>query len=239
MHPSGRAEQAGGVVGPSAPRALADDKVERGMAAAGVPVARGRLPRGEPPATLRPPFVEGRPRFFAVAGCYAGPAPRRSAPPGARGARVALVEEYVEGIEVTVSLVGAPLRPLPPVLVRLPSSEGPEGLHTFARKWTGFPGTGAPSGRLVLAALPGAVHRRLLAVVRRATKALGLTFLARLDVRLRADGEPVVLEANPRPSLARGADPAVAAAAHECFRALSPTARGRRPDDAPSRRDGR
>ena len=50
-------------------------------------------------------------------------------------------------------------------------------------------------------------------MVRRAAKALGLAFLARFDVRLRADGEPVVLEANPRPSLEHGADTAVAAAA--------------------------
>ena len=226
MRPFVRAEleRAGvAVVGPSASAcALADDKVrarER-MAAAGVPVARGAAFHGERvrlPATLRPPFVVKAAHEHGSRGLvYAGT--RAEAEPAARGhvprGPLALVEEYVEGIEVTVSLVGAPLRPLPPVLVRLPSSEGPEGLHTFARKWTGFPGTGAPAGRLVLAALPGAVHRRLLAVVRRATKALGLTFLARLDVRLRADGEPVVLEANPRPSLERGAAAAVAAAAH-------------------------
>lgn len=225
MRPFVRAEleRAGArVVGPSAAAcALSDDKARARevMAAAGVPIARGAAFHGEKvriPSGLCPPFVVKAAHEHGSRGLvYAGS--RAEAERAARGlvarGRVALVEEYVEGIEVTVSLVGAPLRPLPPVLVRLPSADGPEGLHTFARKWTGFPGTGAPAGRLALAALPKAVERRLLAVVRRAARALGLAFLARFDVRLRADGEPVVLEANPRPSLEHGADTAVAAAA--------------------------
>lgn len=210
------------VVGSSAAAcARADDKARarEEMAAAGVPVARGSVCSGAKvrlPAGLVPPFVVkaahehgSRGLVFAATRAEAGRAARGLVSRG----RVALVEEYVEGIEVTVSLVGTPPRPLPPVLVRLPASDGPRGLHTFARKWTGFPGTGAPTGRLIPAALPRPVERRLLAVVRRAARALGLSGLARFDVRLRPDGEPVVLEANPRPSLERGADTAVAAAA--------------------------
>lgn len=226
MRPFVRAEleRAGvAVVGPTAAAcALADDKARARevMEAAGVPIARGAAFHGEKvrlPAALEPPFVVKAAHEHGSRGLvYAGT--RAEAERAARGlvarGRVALVEEYVAGIEVTVSLVGLPLRALPPVLVRLPASDGPAGLHTFARKWTGFPGTGAPAGRLVLAALPRAVERRLLAVARRAARALGLTHLARFDVRLRPDGEPVVLEANPRPSLEHGADTAVAAAAY-------------------------
>mgnify|MGYP003477798280 CR=1 FL=1 len=61
----------------------------------------------------------------------------------ARG-RLVLVETFVPGQEVSVTLVGRPARALPVVEARLGATVGPASMLTFARKWTGFAGRAAP-----------------------------------------------------------------------------------------------
>ena len=55
--------------------------------------------------------------------------------------------------------------------------------------------------------------RRLEEIARESFDALGLSGYARLDLRLRDNGEPVFIEANPNPSIRRGDDFAAAACA--------------------------
>ena len=216
-------EQAGAaLVGPSAAAAaLADDKdaARRVLAGAGLEVAPGatlRGPRDVLPRGLRGPFVVkaahehgSRGLVYAATRTAARAAARRLV---ARG-RVALVEQFVPGREVSVTLVGRPPRALPPVEARLLARDGPASMLTFGRKWKGFGGRGAPKGRLVAGALPPALARRLVREARRGAEALGLEGFVRFDGRVRDDGRVVWLEANPRPSLERGADASVAAAA--------------------------
>ena len=58
-----------------------------------------------------------------------------------------------------------------------------------------------------------ATIRRIENVARESYLALGLSGYARLDLRLRENGDPVFLEANPNPSIRRGDDFALAAQA--------------------------
>jgi len=216
-------ERAGAaLVGPSAAAAAwADDKDEarRRLAAAGLRVPDGatvRDPRAPLPRGLAGPFVVKAAHEHGSRGLvYAATRAAARAAVGrllARG-RLALVEAFVPGLEVSVTLVGRPARALPPVEVRLGTTAGPASMLTFGRKWTGFAGRAAPAGRLATGTLAPALARRLVAQARRGARALGLDGFARLDGRVRDDGTVVWLEANPRPSLERGADAAVAAAA--------------------------
>lgn len=216
-------ERAGAaLVGPTAAAAArADDKdaARRALAAAGLRVPEGttlRGPRERLPHGLAGPFVvkaahEHGSRGLVYAATRAGAlaAARRLL---ARG-RLALVERFVPGTEVSVTLVGRPPRALPPVEVRLAATDGPASMLTFGRKWTGFSGRAAPEGRLAAGTLAPVLARRLVAEARRGARALGLAGFVRFDGRVRDDGTVVWLEANPRPSLERGADAAVAAAA--------------------------
>jgi len=216
-------ERAGAaLVGPTAAAAaLADDKAAARvrLEAAGLAVPPGaalRSPRDRLPRGLAGPFVvkaaneHGSRRLTYAAGRgEALAAARRLVADG----HVALVESFVPGLEATVTLLGRPTRALPPVEVRLPATEGRDAILSFARKWTGFKHGAAPGGRLVTGTFSAARVRRLVAMARRAARALGLDGFVRFDLRVRPDGTPVLLEANPRPSLERGADASVAAAA--------------------------
>lgn len=208
------------LVGPcAAAAARADDKAasRRAWEEAGVAVAPGvalEHASDRVPARLPPPFVVKAAHAHGSRGLSFQPT-RRAAEAAARRilrrGDTAVVESFVAGDEVTVTLVGRPLRALPPVAVRLPSAAGAGAVLSFARKWTGFRGSGAPRGRLAVATLPSALARRVVATARAAARALDLDGFVRIDLRVTPDGRPVVLEANPRPSVEAGGDATVAA----------------------------
>lgn len=129
----------------------------------------------------------------------------------------ALIEEYIEGRELTVGVVGNP-RPLtlPPRETFFGKAETDEHAPHFAtarakfddayrRKW-GIR-NGAPDP------LPDGVAEKLARTARLAYRILKVRGLVRLDVRLSADNDVFVIEVNPNPSLARGDD--IAATAKE------------------------
>ncbi len=211
------ARVAGGAAGAAA---AADDEgaARARLEAAGVPVPRGTVlwtARERIPSRLAPPLVvKGAYEHGSRGLVYADTlAEARRGAAALLARRVpAVVEEFVPGREVTVSLVGDPLRALPPLDVSLPSTRGEASIHSFGRKWKGHSGPGAPRGRLAEADLTPAARRALVALALRAARALGLSVYARFDVRIRPDGRPAFLEANVRPSLERGADLSVAAA---------------------------
>lgn len=127
----------------------------------------------------------------------------------------AIVEEYVEGRELNVSVLGNRRLRVFPVwelrFTKLP--EGTEPIATSKVKWDleyqkrlGIE-TG-PAGDL-----PEEVVARIQRLARRVYRVLGLSGFARIDFRLAPDGRLVVLEANPNPDLCHDEDFADAAKA--------------------------
>jgi D-alanine-D-alanine ligase len=127
----------------------------------------------------------------------------------------AIVEEYVEGRELYVSMLGNQRLQLLPVW-ELDFSGLPEESRRIATerlKWSlsyqkkhGI-ATGPAKD------LPEPLVRRIGELCKRVYRSLMLSGYARVDLRLAEDGRVVVLEANPNPQLARGEDFAEAAKA--------------------------
>jgi D-alanine-D-alanine ligase len=103
--------------------------------------------------------------------------------------REILVEEFVEGRELTVGVVGD--RALAVVEIR-----PHEGFYDYAHKYT----KGA-SDYFCPAPLDDATTRLVQDAALRAHRSLGLEVYSRVDVLLRADGSPFVLETNTIPGM--------------------------------------
>src|SRR5207237_6788914 len=107
-----------------------------------------------------------------------------------------VVEQFVTGREVGVTVLGAPdhLRVLPPIGWD-PESERETGLISWHRKLEASEETFHP------ARLEPPVLARLEREAKAAFRALDLRDYARFDVRIDAAGVPFFLDANTRPSL--------------------------------------
>ncbi len=125
----------------------------------------------------------------------------------------AIIEEYIDGREIYVGIVGNNrLAVFPP--------------------WELFFENAAPKARLIAtsrvkhnldhqarrgifqgpAELPEELHHKLVSTARRIYRLLSLDGYARLDFRLRADGTPFFIEANPNPEIAQSEEFASSAA---------------------------
>lgn len=134
----------------------------------------------------------------------------------------AVVQEYIDGREVAVSLLGWPVpRVLP--LGEITFQDLPEGhprILTYASKWSddSLDYIGTPS---VAAVLRPHQVRRVAAAGRRAFEVLGLRDYARVDMRLDREGNPYVIDVNPNCDLSHDGGFAKAAArAHISYQAL-------------------
>lgn len=173
---------------------LAFDKLasKTRFAEAGVPTPRWeKIAAGENP-TLPVPLVVKAPREGSSVGVHI------VRTPGELGAaledcgsldREILVEEFIEGRELTVGVVGD--RALAVVEIR-----PHEGFYDYAHKYT----KGA-SDYLCPAPLDEKTTRLVQETALRAHRCLGLEVYSRVDVLLRADGSPFVLEANTIPGM--------------------------------------
>ncbi len=108
----------------------------------------------------------------------------------------ALVEQYIEGREINISIVGNdPPEVLPPVELLFP--EGP-AIYTYEDKKH-------LSGREVVKRCPAQLDPQLAAdlaqLAKRAFTILGCSDLIRVDFRIDRDGVPYILEVNTMPSL--------------------------------------
>jgi D-alanine-D-alanine ligase len=125
----------------------------------------------------------------------------------------ALVEEYVEGRELYVGVVGNErIRTLTPWEFLFGElKQGRAAIATRKAKWDREyqQRHGITSGRAV--DLPPGLAEKLDRLARRIYRALHMTGYARIDFRVRADGTPLVLEANANPNLERAEDFAEAA----------------------------
>lgn len=128
-----------------------------------------------------------------------------------------LIEEYVTGRELTVSVLGNP-RPLalPPRETFFGKADDDSDAPRFAtsrakwddayrRKWGIKNGEPDP--------FPPGAPEKLARTARMAYRILKIRGLVRLDVRLTEEGHVVVIEVNPNPSLAKTDDFALSAAA--------------------------
>ena len=127
----------------------------------------------------------------------------------------AIAEQYVEGREVYVGILGNQLlQALPPW--ELFFSKMPDGSRRIATdrvKWNVKYQRkyGIESGPA--AGFDADAAARIQHLCKRAYRALELSGYARIDLRIDESGHPWVLEANPNPQIARGEDFAASAAA--------------------------
>ena len=127
----------------------------------------------------------------------------------------ALVEQFIEGRELYVGVVGNDRLQVLPVW-ELDFANMPEGQHRIATsrlKWSEKyqKEHGINSGPAK--DLPPGVQRDIESLCKRAYRVLCLSGYARMDLRLDAQGGVHLLEANPNPQIAMGEDLADSAAA--------------------------
>ena len=126
----------------------------------------------------------------------------------------ALIEEYIEGRELYLSVMGnRKLMVFPPREIffeQMPEDE--PKFATFKAKWDDAyrKKWGIKNGPA--SELPAGLQEKLTRLARKVYRVLKIRGLGRIDVRLTASGEIVIIEANPNPSLAREEDFAQAAA---------------------------
>lgn len=125
----------------------------------------------------------------------------------------ALIEEYIDGRELYLSVLGnRKLTAFPPREIffeQVPADEPKFASYkakwdeSYRKKW------GIQNGPA--RELPSGLEEKLARVARQVYRVLKIQGLGRIDVRLTAAGEIVTIEANPNPSLARDEDFAQAA----------------------------
>ena len=124
----------------------------------------------------------------------------------------AIVEQYVEGRELYVGILGNQALQALPVweLLFTNMPEGSRRIATDRVKWSVKyqKKYGIDSGQ---AALDQGVAEKIQHVCKRAFRALELSGYARIDLRLEESGRVWVLEANPNPQIAKGEDFAASA----------------------------
>ena len=178
---------------------LAFDKIEskHHFVRAGVPtpafeiVAPGQTP------TLPLPYVIKAPREGSSVGIYIVKTPEEVAPAVAEAAKYdrLLVEEYVPGRELTVSVLRDEALPVIEIRPR-------QGFYDFKNKYPFLDpqGKGA-ADHFCPAPLDEDTTCRVQELALAARTALGLEVYSRVDFLLRPDGQPVVLEINTIPGM--------------------------------------
>ena len=127
----------------------------------------------------------------------------------------ALIEQYIEGRELYLSVLGNKrLIVFPPreLFFDQVPEDGPR-FATFKAKWDDAYRKKWGIRNAAAEALPEGVPQKLAYLARKVYRLLQIRGFGRIDVRLTPPGEIVVLEGNPNPSLAREDDFAQSAAA--------------------------
>jgi len=120
----------------------------------------------------------------------------------------ALVEEYIEGRELYVGLLGNHRLQVLPVW-ELDLSGMPDEARRIATERLKWNLTYQKKHRISSGPaknLPEGVRKHIVSICKRVYRYLELSGYARIDLRLREDGRVFVLEANPNPQLAYGED---------------------------------
>lgn len=120
----------------------------------------------------------------------------------------ALAEEYIEGRELYVSLIGNQRLTAFPIwemrFTRMP--EGMARIATRRVKWDAKTQKALGIKTGPARHLPPGVDRQITSICKRVYRCLSLSGYARMDLRLGEDGQVYLLEANPNPNLEYGED---------------------------------
>ena len=203
--------------------ALRKDRVKQRLAAAGIPTPRGQvLTRPEDPCDLPFPLIVKPVREDGSAGISRASVVNDCAELArVVGALVsafrqpALVEEYIDGRELNVAMLGHPTPRVLPLseidFTRLP--EGVPRIVSYDAKWAAGSIDDLGTVPVLHPSLPGAVAARVRRVAADAFRAVGVRDYGRVDVRLAGNGVPFVVDVNPNCDLSPHAGMARAAAA--------------------------
>jgi D-alanine-D-alanine ligase len=203
--------------------ALRKDRVKQRLEAAGIPTPAGRtLTSPSDPCDLAFPLIVKPVREDGSVGIW-----RTSVVHDAAGLARAvdavvttfrqpcLVEQFIDGRELNVALLGHPtprVLPLSEIDFGALPEDAPR-IVSYDAKWT----TGSPDDLgtvpVLHPSLPSAVAARVRRVAAEAFRAVGVRDYGRVDVRLSATGVPYVVDVNPNCDLSSGAGMARAAAA--------------------------
>ena len=158
----------------------------------------------------------------------------------------ALVEQYISGREIQVSLIdlygtGEPMiLPASEIAFGSLTTDRPWPIYTYTAKWNENSEEFANAAVKVGVTLPDEVDARLREAVTRAYHLLGARDYARVDLRVTAAGELFILEVNPNPSITSimidSALPALEFSYDQFIGALVRNAAARTPGPAGSRR---
>ena len=164
----------------------------------GVPTPKfEQIPAGATPS-MPLPYVVKAPCEGSSVGVYIVKTPEEVAPAleaAARYARELLVEEFVEGRELTVGILGGMALPIIEIRPRT-------GFYDFANKYPFLDPTGqGAADHCCPAALDEATTARIQQLALDACRALGLEVYCRVDFLLRPNGEALVLEINTIPGM--------------------------------------
>ena len=119
----------------------------------------------------------------------------------ARYRQEVLVEEFVDGVELTVGIIGHGALPILEIDFSPCQGSGEFFYSWRMKEFQGNAAMGLVPALHCPARLDGPTTARVQAVALRAHRALGCLDVSRTDIRLRADGTPFVLEVNPLPGL--------------------------------------
>jgi D-alanine-D-alanine ligase len=203
--------------------ALRKDRVKQRLEAAGIPTPRGQvLTRPDDPCDLPFPLIVKPVREDGSAGITHASVVRdpdelarvvQSLVTSFR--QPALAEEYVDGREFNVAMLGHPTpRVLP--LSEIDFSGLPDGVPrivSYDAKWTSGSVDDLGTVPVLHPSLPNTLAARVRRVAADAFRAVGVRDYGRVDVRLAANGVPYVVDVNPNCDLSPHAGMARAAAA--------------------------
>ena len=203
--------------------ALRKDRVKQRLEAAGIPTPRGQvLTRPDDPCDLPFPLIVKPVREDGSAGITHASVVRdphelarvvQSVVTSFR--QPALAEEYIDGREFNVAMLGHPTpRVLP--LSEIDFSGLPDGVPrivSYDAKWTSGSVDDLGTVPVMHPSLPNTLAARVRRVAADAFRAVGVRDYGRVDVRLAANGVPYVVDVNPNCDLSPHAGMARAAAA--------------------------
>lgn len=112
-----------------------------------------------------------------------------------------LVEEFIDGMELTVGVIGQEVLPILEINFTPCRASGEFFYSWRLKECQGDAAPGCSPSFYCPARLDQQVTARVQAVALRAHRALGCLDVSRTDIRLKSDGTPCVLEVNPLPGL--------------------------------------
>ncbi len=122
-------------------------------------------------------------------------------------AQPALIEEFIEGRELNVAVLGD-LEPVALPISEIDFTEMPDHLHnivSYQAKWDPKHEAYHKTIPICPAKIPKRIEKKAKEIALKAFKAMGCRDYARVDMRLSKDNQLFVLEVNPNPDLTEGA----------------------------------